>query len=184
MLKQKLASRKEAKKEEVAPNVTVRPQRQSFEDQSPSSGTSLFEDDKATSIPVRPKLSVGFADMLHEKRVEKEDGRNAVEAQNDLLQSATKSSSKATPPRHSDTNQKTPNQDGRPMRNPHSFPLEMPFDLSVVDFGHKSPPRNPKTQRKGTHVDPATNISSKTGRPVGSTNKMPKPNSIHGMEFG
>ena len=218
LLKEKLASRKYAKeakkesKEEVAPNVTTRPQkfdipvstnrRQSFEDQSPSSGTSLFLDDKATSIPVRPTLSVGFADMLNEKRVEKEGGRNAVESQNDLLQSVSKSSSKASKPIHSDNNPKTPSQEGRPMKAPHNFPLPMPFDLSVVDFAHTSPPRNAKPQKKGTPSDPATHYSSKTGRPViepivdpvtttgkggrplGSKNKQPKPGSISSFEFG
>ena len=206
LLKQKLALRKEAKEAkeaEVAPNVTVRPQqfdipissnrRDTFEDDRPISGTSLFFDDKATSIPVRPKLSVGFADMLDEKRKEKEIGRARVESdnsarivasQNDLLDSVTKSSSKATPPRHSDSNQKTPNQDGRPMKPSHNLPREMPFDLSVVSASAPfSPARKPI--RKGSSIPQpvATIEASKKGRPIGSKNKVPNSQSIVGNEL-
>jgi len=124
------------------------------------------------------------------KKKEKEEGREKVESynsarvesQNDLLLSATKSASKATPPRHSDNNPKTPSQEGRPLKMPHQFPLEMPFDISVVN---QSVPLSPsrKPTRRGTLIPAPTAEAPKKGRPVGSTNKIPHSQSIAGMEF-
>ena len=98
-----------------------------------------------------------------------------AESHNDLLLSATKSASKATPPRHTDNNPTTPSQDGRPLKMPHQFPLEDPFNVSVInDSVPFSPTRN--STRRGISLIPGPNSEApRRGRPTGSKNKTPHP---------
>ena len=193
LFKERLASRRQEDKDQgLDPNVSTRPlqfdlpissnRRDPFEDATPSSGASPFLEGKATSNPVRPNFGVSFAQKHDEKRQEEEGAK--VESHNDILLSATNSASKATPPRHSDNNPKTPSQNGRPLKTPRQFPLETPFDISVVSASAPfSPARKPT--RKGSSIpQPVATIEApKKGRPIGSKNKVPNSQSIVGNEL-
>ena len=195
--KERLASRQEEKEQGLDPNVSIRPQqfdislstmrRDPFEDATASAGASPFLDEKATSVPVvRPKLSVGFQDVVNKKKKEKKEEQvhgkvdAKAESHNDLLLSATKSSSKATPPRHTDNNPTTPSQDGRPLKMPHQFPLDDPFNIPVInDSVPFSPTRN--STRRGISLIPGpTSEAPRRGRPTGSKNKLPHQGEVFG----